>query len=57
MHNEQLVALHADALPLGISFGIALFPDDGATSKELIRRADLALYGAKRSKGTVRFAA
>jgi diguanylate cyclase (GGDEF)-like protein len=43
--------------PLGISFGVALFPDDGATCKELIRRADQALYDAKRSEGDVRFAA
>lgn len=53
----EAAARIADALPLGISFGIALFPDDGGTSNELIGRADQALYDAKRSKGTVRFAA
>jgi diguanylate cyclase (GGDEF)-like protein len=47
------------ALPhrLGISFGVALFPGDGDSSKELIWRADQALYEAKRAEGDVRFAA
>jgi diguanylate cyclase (GGDEF)-like protein len=42
---------------LAISFGVALFPEDGDSSKELIWRADKALYEAKRSEGDVRFAA
>jgi diguanylate cyclase (GGDEF)-like protein len=42
---------------LSISFGVALFPRDGDSSKELIWRADKALYEAKRSEGDVRFAA
>ncbi len=42
---------------LAISFGVALFPDDGDSSKELVWRADKALYEAKRSEGDVRFAA
>ncbi len=29
------------------SVGIALFPDDGGTAEELLRRADMAMYGAK----------
>jgi len=29
------------------SVGIALFPDDGSTAEELLRRADMAMYGAK----------
>jgi diguanylate cyclase (GGDEF)-like protein/PAS domain S-box-containing protein len=32
-----------------VSIGIALFPDHGATSADLLRRADLAMYNAKRS--------
>ena len=41
---------------LGISFGLALFPIHGKTPEELIRRADQALYAAKRSDGDVEFA-
>jgi diguanylate cyclase (GGDEF)-like protein len=41
---------------LGISFGLALFPIHGKTPEELIRRADQALYAAKRSDGDVQFA-
>ncbi|MXO64708.1 EAL domain-containing protein [Altericroceibacterium endophyticum] len=32
---------------VGVSIGIAIAPDDGVTSKALIRNADLALYAAK----------
>jgi diguanylate cyclase (GGDEF)-like protein len=41
---------------LGISFGLALFPIHGKTPEELIRRADQALYAAKRSDGDLQFA-
>jgi diguanylate cyclase (GGDEF)-like protein len=41
---------------LGISFGLALFPGDAKTADELIRRADQALYAAKRSDDDVHFA-
>jgi diguanylate cyclase (GGDEF)-like protein len=38
------------------SIGIALAPGDGTTSEELIKNADMALYGAKASgRGTHRF--
>lgn len=36
---------------IGMSMGVALFPRDGATGRELIRTADAALYRAKRGKG------
>jgi hypothetical protein len=42
---------------LGISFGLALFPVHGKTPEELIRRADQALYAAKRSDDDLHFAA
>jgi diguanylate cyclase (GGDEF)-like protein len=44
------------AAELGISFGLALFPVHGRTPEELIRRADQALYAAKRSDDDVSFA-
>ena len=41
---------HADstALPLAASVGVAYFPDHGATGGELLKKADIALYEAKR---------
>lgn len=37
------------AIPLSASFGVATYPLDGITSKELIERADAAMYAAKQS--------
>ncbi len=43
-------------LNISISSGIALFPDDGTTLEDLVRRADLAMYEAKRRQpGSYRF--
>jgi diguanylate cyclase (GGDEF)-like protein len=44
------------ATRLGIGIGIAVAPDDGREHDELVRRADLALYGAKAiGQSTIRF--
>jgi diguanylate cyclase (GGDEF)-like protein len=57
---ERIVAALAGdsvlARGLGISFGLALYPGHGDTAEELIRRADQALYAAKRSDRDVHFA-
>jgi diguanylate cyclase (GGDEF)-like protein/PAS domain S-box-containing protein len=37
---------------IGMSVGTALFPSDGAASRELLRSADAALYRAKAAKGS-----
>jgi len=43
-------------LSVGISVGISLYPRDGATGKDLLRSADLAMYQAKADgRGTFRF--
>jgi predicted signal transduction protein with EAL and GGDEF domain len=34
----------------GVSIGVALFPDHGTTSMQLLQRADTAMYCAKRSQ-------
>ncbi|MHB1808465.1 MAG: bifunctional diguanylate cyclase/phosphohydrolase [Solirubrobacteraceae bacterium] len=39
----------SDAVPVTISFGIAIFPEHGATAASLVRAADEALYAAKSS--------
>lgn len=41
---------------VGASIGIAVFPDDGSDADELLRNADIAMYGAKsQGRGTFRF--
>jgi diguanylate cyclase (GGDEF)-like protein len=35
---------------IGVSVGVALFPQDGASAEEIMRRADLAMYQAKANK-------
>ena len=41
-------------LSVEASIGVSAFPDDGAEVDELLRRADIALYEAKESRGAVR---
>ena len=49
-HNE---------VPLGISIGIATFPEDGHSLDSLLNRADRAMYMAKQNgrNGVVKFSA
>ncbi len=44
------------SLRVGCSIGIALFPGDGATSDELVKSADRAMYRAKREQTGYAFA-
>ena len=44
---SQPYSIDGSRVSIGASIGIALSPDDGTTSEELIRNADLALYAAK----------
>ncbi len=48
--NNSVKQLHAQNMalnPITISAGVAIFPEHGATGKEVIRAADAALYRAK----------
>jgi diguanylate cyclase (GGDEF)-like protein/PAS domain S-box-containing protein len=44
---SQPYSIDGSRVSIGASVGVALSPDDGVTSEELIRNADLALYAAK----------
>jgi diguanylate cyclase (GGDEF)-like protein/PAS domain S-box-containing protein len=44
---SQPYSINGQRVIIGASAGIALSPDDGVISEELIRNADLALYAAK----------
>jgi diguanylate cyclase (GGDEF)-like protein/PAS domain S-box-containing protein len=44
---SQPYSIEGQRVVIGASMGIALSPDDGLTSDELIRNSDLALYAAK----------
>ena len=44
---SQPYSIDGHSVIIGASIGIALSPDDGSTSDDLIRNADLALYAAK----------
>ena len=46
---SQPYSIEGQRVIIGASVGIALSPDDGTASEELIRNADLALYAAKDS--------
>lgn len=46
---SQEIDVSGDMCHIGASPGIALFPDDGATSEELISHSDTAMYTAKKS--------
>ncbi len=54
--DNPFVAAGHEQLAIAASIGISIFPDDGDQVDDLIRRADLALYEAKRlGKNVYRF--
>jgi diguanylate cyclase (GGDEF)-like protein/PAS domain S-box-containing protein len=48
-------SIDSNQIKVGISAGLALYPDDGLHADELMRHADLALYTAKRQGGGLAF--
>jgi len=57
MVRRRLAAVHGqitvdrNRIGVGVSAGIAMYPDDGHDSDSLIRHADAAMYTVKRAKG------
>ncbi|HET9654858.1 MAG TPA: GGDEF domain-containing protein [Kineosporiaceae bacterium] len=52
LHRPIIVA--GETLTIGASLGVAVFPAQAASRGELMRRADVAMYAAKRAGGGVR---
>jgi diguanylate cyclase (GGDEF)-like protein len=46
---QEVFVLETRQVTIGSGIGIAIFPDDGYSPAELLRRADIALYRAKTS--------
>jgi diguanylate cyclase (GGDEF)-like protein/PAS domain S-box-containing protein len=54
--NQAFYDLHGHQVVADISIGIALAPDDGTEVDQLLKCADMALYGAKsEGRGTYRY--
>jgi len=47
------ITIHGHEIRIGASIGMSFYPDDGRAHEDLIKNADLALYGAKQSRGMV----
>lgn len=48
-HIRQPYYIHEHIIKIGVSIGVAVYPDDGESIVELLRHADLAMYEAKRN--------
>jgi diguanylate cyclase (GGDEF)-like protein/PAS domain S-box-containing protein len=53
---REHIAVDGDRVDVGVSAGIALYPDDGRDADSLIRHADAAMYSAKRNGRSMVFA-
>lgn len=43
----ESIATHGHTFSVGVSIGIAFYPEDGVTIDDLLKRADIAMYRAK----------
>jgi diguanylate cyclase (GGDEF)-like protein/PAS domain S-box-containing protein len=51
---REPIAVDGKKVDLGVSAGVAIYPDDGRDADSLIRHADAAMYSAKRRHEAVR---
>lgn len=53
INRNLLDAFNCDGhfVSIGASIGLSVFPEDGASYEELLKRADVAMYSAKRAGG------
>jgi diguanylate cyclase (GGDEF)-like protein/PAS domain S-box-containing protein len=51
---KQPIALAPDTVYINASIGVSIYPEDGSTTQELIKNADMAMYKAK-SEGKNKF--
>ena len=52
---DFLLQGHGQPASVGISIGIAIFPDDAQDAEALIKAADTAMYDAKKARNSFRF--
>ena len=57
LHSELAAPLHVEGFPVtvGVSVGVSIAPDDGRTTADLLRAADVAMYKSKRTGSAVEF--
>jgi diguanylate cyclase (GGDEF)-like protein len=47
---EEPILIDERPVPVGLSIGLAAYPEDGTESAHLLRRADANMYGDKRAR-------
>lgn len=53
--SEKPFTINDEKVSLTVSIGISLFPHDGVIGRDLIHRADVALYDAKKERNCYKF--
>lgn len=54
---EEPILIGGNGFKIGLSMGVAMYPDDGVSIEDLLRKADKALYEAKKQgKNNISFA-